>query len=783
MKDSDRQRSRALAAKRNALEARDESDRQRAGALVARAEAEAQRSRALTSKTEAESQRSRALVQKERADRQARLASNQARLARARALMATNPAAAVSLAARSLASRSSALAERTFLEALSRSHLVATTHASTQLWRLDVSGNGTVVSSGTGRRVLVTDLRTGAVVAPIKNKSPIVTVAFSPDGKRVAGGSWDAVARVWDASTGRLLTKLPKQASEILRVAFHSERDWLVSLDYAGSAAVWDLRTRKRVTTLKPPVGYWLSDFELSPDGERVLAVATSRSSDAGGAVVYSTATGAQLTEVLAWASGGIMDVVFGPAGRRFVVAGANGFVDVFDAASYEAITLDHPRRVETVAISRDDSLVATAQGKLVRIWDARTGRMITLFRAHTDWINALAFRADGAVLLSASDDGTARLWDTRSGTLLKELRGHTDAVRAARFAAGGRLAVTAGADATVRVWNVYTGRELRKHQDWVLEATFSPDGRHVLSGDASGTLWYWDARTGRALETIAGRDEGGPGHGGAVNMIRFAPDRKLLVTASDDGTAQVRRTADRRLLHTLEHASGRALAAAAFDPRRKARLVTASSDWKAIVWDFAAGKQLFELDKLGVDPYQKAAHKWGVRDARYSPDGTIIVTAGGDLMVRIWDATNGKFLREFKPHGGVVNRIEFPPGRSDVVATASEDGTVKVWNLRTREVKAVLSGSGNGVRGISFSHDGRWLLTADKDGVARVFDWRRQRLIGVMRMHSDFINSAEFAADGRILTASDDHTVKIYRCSTCGRLRAAVVEVLSRRR
>jgi WD40 repeat protein len=90
-----------------------------------------------------------------------------------------------------------------------------------------------------------------------------------------------------------------------------------------------------------------------------------------------------------------------------------------------------------------------------VRIWDARTGRLLHTLKGHNDWVRSAAFSPDGGAIVSASWDNTVKIWEARTGRLLHTLEGHTEPVASAAFSPDGGAIVSASADQTVKIWAV----------------------------------------------------------------------------------------------------------------------------------------------------------------------------------------------------------------------------------------------------------------------------------------------------------------------------------------
>ena len=116
------------------------------------------------------------------------------------------------------------------------------------------------------------------------------------------------------------------------------------------------------------------------------------------------------------------------------------------------------------MAVSRDGTSVAVAQGTEIRVWDLTSGRQLLRLRGHTNAVISIAFSPDGSTLASGSEDKTVRLWDLHTGKQKSILSGATDAVVAVAFSPDGHL-LTHSLDGTVSFWDTNTGMLLRKLQ------------------------------------------------------------------------------------------------------------------------------------------------------------------------------------------------------------------------------------------------------------------------------------------------------------------------------
>jgi WD40 repeat protein len=183
---------------------------------------------------------------------------------------------------------------------------------------------------------------------------------------------------------------------------------------------------------------------------------------------------------------------------------------------------------------------------KVLRLWDAETGRELRRFEGHSEAVTALAISPDGRLALSGGGasrpmawvtgkDLALRLWDLTSGKTIRDFKGHTGIIWCLAFSPDGRRALSGSRDHTARLWDVATGREVRRfqHNDVVLGVCFSPDGKWGLSSTEDGDIVLWELETGRDLRHFKG-------HGGGVECVAFSPDGRQIMSADWDGTVRL---------------------------------------------------------------------------------------------------------------------------------------------------------------------------------------------------------------------------------------------------
>ena len=244
--------------------------------------------------------------------------------------------------------------------------------------------------------------------------------------------------------------------------------------------------------------------------------------------------------------------------------------------------------------------------------------------------------------------------------------------------------------------------------------------------------------------------------HKDTVENVVFSPDGARILTASRDKTAKLWDAASGKLLASFDHQSR--VLQGVFSPDGT-RILTASADMTAKLWDATSGKLLTSFD-----------HQDWVSRAAFSPDGSRILTASADKTAKFWDATSGKPMASFDHEDEVDDAVFSPDGAR--ILTASKDKTAKLWDGASGKLIASFDHEDAVPHG-AFSPDGARILTASRDKTAKLWDAASGKLLASFD-HQGSVKNAAFSPDGtRILTASADHSAKLWDAAS-GKLMAS---------
>lgn len=429
-----------------------------------------------------------------------------------------------------------------------------------------------------------------------------------------------------------------------------------------------------------------------------------------------------------------------------------------------------HDNWIMAAAVSPDHKVIAGGYSGRVRFWDRATGMELH----HVDfpskgWRMAVAYSPDGKTLAVGSGDNIIRLFDAKNGKVMKEFVGHEALPRSPKdlellatgigivaFSPDGKRLASLGEDKTLRIWDVVTAKQIYKlDADLIRSVAFSPDSATLIGAggnqDKAGVVVLWDVATAKEL-----RRWNTPSN---TASLAVAPDGKTLATGAADakgGDIAMWDTTTGRELRTLRGHKGPVVSLAYSSDGKTIASSAAYPDFTIRLWNAATGEELrhippkertcFGVAFLDGDqvllswgaantlhfwdahtgkPLRRfGGHEATVYDLAYSGDGKFVATAGGsDATVAIWDATSGKEIARLEQGEGKANAtaVAFSPDNR-ILAVASADGTVRLWQTVSWKLSNQLGGTKGWVKTVVFSPDGKLLAASGEDNQIRLW-------------------------------------------------------------
>ncbi len=322
------------------------------------------------------------------------------------------------------------------------------------------------------------------VMKLIRHPEVVESVAFSPDGKYLATGSNDNIARLWSLQSHLFVEFKKDNVYNVESVAFSPDGKYLATGSWSHTAHLWDLQ------------GNLIAEFKGHKND--------------------------------------VESVAFSPDGKYLATGSNDKTARLWDLkGNLLREFTGHKDDIESVAFSPDGKYLATGSSdKTARLWDLK-GNLLREFTGHGSGVQSVAFSPDGKYLATGSSDKTARLWDLK-GNLLREFTVHKNDVQSVAFSPDGKYLATGSWDKTARLWDLQGNLivEFNGHRSAVVSVAFSPDGKYLATGSNDNTARLWDLQ-GNILAEFKG-------HKDDVKSVAFSPDGKYLATGSWDDTARL---------------------------------------------------------------------------------------------------------------------------------------------------------------------------------------------------------------------------------------------------
>ena len=592
----------------------------------------------------------------------------------------------------------------------------------------------------------------------------VTIAAFSPDGKTIITGSEDNTIKMWSLD-GTDKTTIKAYRENIKAVAFTSDGKYILGGGDQKILSRWDLSgtlQEQNVQVREGQAGY-IVDAAFSTSGKYLITV------EKDSLVVLREVDTGKIIKVFKDQSA-INCVTFGANEQTIITGGSDGrlrFWNIEHGTLIKPFGIRHEDAILDVVISPDGkSILTVSKDHTAKLWSESGSNPLTLRHLQAA-IQVAIFSPDGQYLITADDQGTVNRW-LLNGQKVEVFRAHTGAVRSIAFSQDGKFMLTSGEDKTAKLWSTEQQVITFNCQPGIINGiAFSPGNEFILTGSSNRELRFWDFN-GKELKKYKL-----PKY--TLRDLVVSPNRDQILVANSSNYAELWNIED---LDRLERSgifglndirSHKKEINAIAISKLGHHIITGSKDATAKIW--ATQYISHELDLIGRS--QKERHSDEITDVAFSPMAdsllktnkqsrlVIAATASKDGTAKLWNK-EGQVVITLEEHNrNPLNTVAFSPDGKKVL-TGSDDRIAKLWTLDGKQL-ATFEGHMGAITSAAFSPDGATIITGSADHTIIQWDTRGNPLMNY-RGHNEQITKIQFSADGRyILSGSYDQTAKLW--------------------
>lgn len=605
----------------------------------------------------------------------------------------------------------------------------------------------------------------------MQTSSYITTISLNPNGTLLAIGDNFGNICIWQVANNQIalekILEIKTHQRWISSLAFSYDGKILASGSIDASVCCWNIHDGQIQQTFEGHTDSVVA-LKFSDDGKSLASVSHDRT------LRLWNITDGNCRQIISGEDILISAVIFNQHGNILATACVDKILrlwNVFTGQCYKVFSVEHTCYITALAFSYDGNIVATGSSSAdctVKLWSIHDGRYLQTCSGHSSGIKCITFSTDGKLLASCSRDKTIRFWNVSDGKCVQILYGHKDEVSHINFNSDGSTLASCSSDQTVKLWDVKQGRvfkTIKGYENEVRALVFSPDGEMLASGHGDTKIRLWDINKGEVLKILEG-------HKDTVTSVNVSPDGRKLVSGSEDKTVKIWDIFTGEVLQTWK-VDKREIWSVAFN--HDGKTIVAGCDGKTIANDIDHDEvRLWNIPDNRYDKvYERifSGHDSAVYSVVFSPQevGKILASASTDWTIKLWELSTGEVLRTLQGHTHAVMSVAFSPQPNHrVIASGSFDRTVRLWNLNNGECFRVFQGHTQPVFSVTFSPDGKTIASGSFDCTIKLWSVNTGECLQTLQGHSNRVFGAVFSPNGKIIaSASGDETIKLWDVET----------------
>ena len=433
--------------------------------------------------------------------------------------------------------------------------------------------------------------------------------------------------------------------------------------------------------------------------------------------------------------------------------------------------------RINDMEYSPDGSILAVATTVGIWIYDTDTYQERALLSRSHQEMEKVYFNHDGTVLTGMEMfSHKVTHWDITLPEINKPSKKKHDLPHNATYSSDGNTFATKNFK-EIHIWDSNTNtskHKLKGHKDYIACLAYSPDDKIIASGSHDQTVRLWDVKTGKHIRTLTGHQDN-------ITFLSFSLDGSTLISVSSDMTiifwdiniGKLKLTLASEGVITQKSFQKEKIEKTFFSPDQS-MLITAGEYRTIHLWDSTTGglKQTFSENN---ENKKETDYIWGIEEVLFSPDGKSILSVVNDYQIRMWDIATGK-RRRFTGYTGYLTNACFSPDEK-TLATVDYPGDIRIWDIMAGKLKRTISNlyprdsshyAQYDTNYIGFTPNGEKVIISEFDGAISLWD------TGTKRLHT--LNGKKNSSDGTwsndVLVSPNGETIASWSASKDGLIR-----------
>lgn len=563
-------------------------------------------------------------------------------------------------------------------------------------------------------------------------------VAFSPDDSLIAfthsnGPTSQHAVSIVDIQTGKRVGVLDGHAAPVIGIDWNRRRNLIATFAADKTVRIWDPVTRRSLHRIAIGKSNYPSALAWSDSGEQLAVFCNGPQREV---LVYQTNSLTAPPMSLVYQGTPLRGVEFSP--DETCLAGTGSDSVIWDLKTGKQIGFYSD--VSAVAWQADsnqlEALLVRRDSGDIQLFEGGSGLHMRTFRGMTRLANSVRFTRDGLHVIAGGSDNTVRIWNAKTGKLLRTFQRHIGGVRIVEENNSGDRIFSWGREGYV--WNKQPQYKTTLDCPLPLDLQWLPGSQHLMSAGV-GQVRTWNIDKGYVVKARPRR--------GACS--RVSPDGRWLAYALGPRMPDAKWSGveiiDRKDSRIVAQLPTRGtIHNISWHPTRPLCLYAGPGDIQFYnVQEKRAVKDILQGQELSNNPWSAA---WNPRRPEL-----FAYSEGNDIKVRNVDTKQnvcvlaGHWQRPFK--------LEWSPD-GERLASVSGDGTARIWTLDSTSARQVLSGHNNAVNGLSWSPDGTRLATCGTDGTVRIWDTAHGTETLTLPEHAAKVSTVAWSPDGNRIAA-----------------------------